>query len=321
MDNIKRIIDILRDSKDYVSGDYISEILGVSRTAVWKYIKNLEKHGYRINTLKGKGYMLNDTPDAPLPWEIESFLNTKTIGREIIYKKTIDSTNSMAFKLALSGKSEGTCVIAEAQQAGRGRLNRTWFSPEGKNLYLSIILRPNIEPSKIYPITFISCLAVYDTIEVVSGIVPGLKWPNDVLINSKKVCGTLVEISAESDMVKFVIAGIGLNVNMEEKDLAEDIKHRATSLYMETKRSYNRAYICGVMLNAFEKYYEVFKKAGGGEICRLWEERAKINGRYIEVNQMGETIRGVSEGIAATGALLLNVDGTTKRIIVGDTTF
>ncbi|HPU29515.1 MAG TPA: biotin--[acetyl-CoA-carboxylase] ligase [Syntrophorhabdaceae bacterium] len=321
MDNIKKIVEILKAHKDYISGDYISEILGVSRTAVWKYIKSLEKYGYRINTLKGKGYMLEKTPGAPLPWEIERFLNTKTIGREIIYKKTIDSTNSFAFKLALSGKPEGTCVIAEAQNSGRGRMQRTWFSPDGKNLYLSVILRPYIEPAKIYPITFISCLAVYDTIEMVSEIVPALKWPNDVLLNKKKVCGTLIEISAESDMVNFVIAGIGLNINMEEKDLIEDIRYKATSLYMETKKVYDRAYICGLMFNFFEKYYDIFKKAGGSEICRLWEERARINGKFIEVNQMGEILKGISNGIDSTGALLLNIEGKTKRVIAGDIMF
>lgn len=321
MDNISKIIAILREHKDYVSGDRISEMLGISRTAVWKCIKNLEKYGYIINTLKGKGYMLEKAPGAPLPWEIRRFLETKTIGKEIIYKKSVDSTNSLAFKLALAGKSEGTCIIAESQQAGRGRLNRTWHSPAGKNLYLSVILRPHIEPSRIYPITFISCLAVFDTIETVSETVPVLKWPNDVLLNGKKVCGTLLEISAETDMVKFVIAGIGLNVNMEENELAEDIKDRATSLYMETKRVYDRSYVCGEMLNNFEKYYEIFNEYGGNEICRLWEKKAKINGKYIEVNQLGEILKGISEGIDSTGALLLNIGGETKRIIAGDTTF
>lgn len=321
MDNISKIVGILREHKDYVSGDRISEMLGISRTAVWKCIKNLEKYGYIINTLKGKGYMLESGPGAPLPWEIDRFLQTKSIGKEIIYKKTVDSTNSLAFKLALLDKPEGTCIIAESQQAGRGRLNRTWHSPTGKNLYLSLILRPRVEPSRIYPITFISCLAVYDTVEMVSEIIPTLKWPNDVLLNGKKVCGTLLEISAETDMVKFVIVGIGLNVNMKENDLTDDIKDRATSLFMETKKVYDRAYVCGQFLNNFEKYYEIFKKYGGGEICRLWEKKANIKGKFIEVNQMGEIVKGISEGIDSTGALLLNIGGETKRVIAGDTKF
>ncbi|MCX7965359.1 MAG: biotin--[acetyl-CoA-carboxylase] ligase [Syntrophorhabdaceae bacterium] len=321
MDNLAKIIGILREHKGYVSGDYISERLGISRTAVWKYMKNLEKNGYKINTLKGKGYMLEKTPETPFPWEIERFLKTNIIGKEIVYKNTIDSTNTLAFSLALAGKPEGTCIIAESQKAGKGRLNRVWHSPHGKNIYMSIILRPSIEPSRIYPITFISCLAVYDTIEIITGITPALKWPNDVLLNGKKVCGTLLEVSAETDMVKFVISGIGLNVNMEEKDLTDEIKAKATSLYMETKKVFDRSYLCGLMLNNFEKYYEIFKASGGSEICRIWEQKAKINGKYIEVNQMGEILKGISEGIDSTGALLLNIGGNTIRIIAGDTTF
>ncbi|MCX8111248.1 MAG: biotin--[acetyl-CoA-carboxylase] ligase, partial [Syntrophorhabdaceae bacterium] len=226
-----------------------------------------------------------------------------------------------AFNLALSGKPEGTCVVAEAQRTGRGRLGRVWFSPKNKNIYISVILRPSEHPSRIYPITFLSCLAVYDTIKQVTGEAPSLKWPNDVLMNGKKVCGTLLEISAETDAINFVVVGIGFNVNMGIFDLDEYLKEKATSLYMETKKIYERAYICGILLSCMDRYYKIFSESSGDEICRLWESRAGIKGRHIEVNQMGEIIKGIAWGIDPSGALLLDVDGTIKRVIVGDTEF
>lgn len=321
MDKVKTILASLRQSPGFVSGDRIADMLNISRTAVWKYIKNLEKAGYIIDRSKGRGYRLVYSPDRLFPWEIETYADTGIIGREIIYREAVDSTNALAFKLALSGKPEGTCVIAENQNAGRGRLNRAWFSPPGKNIYLSVILRPSVNPSKVYPITFLSCLAVYDTIEKLTGITPTLKWPNDVLINGKKICGTLLEISAETDMVRFVIIGIGFNINMKTEELQDDIKDKATSLYIETKKIYERNIICGILLSNLEIYYEIFKNSSGIEICKVWERRAKIKGIQMEVNQMGEIYRGVAEGVDASGALLLNIGGKTNRILAGDAVF
>lgn len=319
MDRISEILNLLREEDDYVSGDHMAEILGISRTAIWKYMKNLHKEGYNIDSAKGKGYKLLNTPDRLLPWEIKRFTDSSIIGKEIIYKDKVDSTNTYAFNLALSGKPEGTCFVAESQRAGKGRLGRVWLSPQGKNIYISVILRPSCLPSKVYPITFLSCLAVYDTIIKVASITPSLKWPNDVLINKKKICGTLLEISAETDAIKFVIAGIGFNVNMGINDLDDDIKDKATSLFLETNKVFNRSYVCGILLNNLEKYYKIFINMGGEEICRLWEIKANLLGRYMEVNQMGEIFRGISEGIDSSGALLLNIDGKTTRIIAGDT--
>lgn len=321
MDRISEILKMLREKDDYVSGDYIAEVLCISRTAVWKYIKGLEKTGYIIDSIKGRGYRLTFTPDHLLPWEIERFTESTIIGKEIIYKDIVDSTNTYAFSLALSGKPEGTCVVAEAQRTGRGRLGRVWFSPRNKNIYISVILRPSDHPSRIYPITFLSCLAVYDTIKGVTGLTPSLKWPNDVLMNKKKVCGTLLEISAETDAINFVVVGIGFNINMDTNDIDEYLKDKATSLYIETKKIYERAYICGILLSCMDRYYKIFLESSGDEICRLWESRANINGRYMEVNQMGEINRGIAQGIDATGALLLDVNGRIKRIIAGDTEF
>lgn len=321
MDRSKEILAYLRNAGDYVSGDHMSGIMGISRTAIWKYVNHLEQLGYRINKLKGKGYRFVGTPDKLYSWEIERYLATDVIGKKVIYKDVVDSTNTFAFKLALGGEAEGTCVIAEAQRTGKGRLGRKWFSPVGKNVCMSVILRPQIPPSRVYPITFLSSLAVYDTIKAVSELQPVLKWPNDVLVNGRKVCGTLLEISTEADMVRFVIVGIGFNVNMEDHEIEDEIRSKATSLFGETKNPFERAQVCGILLTNIERYYKIFKERGSDTICSLWEARAEIRGKYLEITQMGETYRGLSAGIDRDGAMLLAMDGTTKKIIAGDVCF
>lgn len=321
MDRSREVLAYLRKDDDYVSGDHMSSNMGISRTAIWKYINHLEQLGYSISKLKGKGYRLVATPDKLFHWEIERHLATEVIGKTVIYKDVLDSTNTFAFKLALGGEPEGTCIIAETQKIGKGRLGRKWFSPVGKNLYISIVLRPHIPPSSVYPITFLSSLAVYDTIKAVADVEPILKWPNDVLITGKKVCGTLLDLSTETDMVRFVIVGIGFNINMDDHDIDEEIKDKATSLFLQTKKPFERACVCGNLLTNLERYYNVFREKGPEEICLIWEKRANIKGKYLEITQMGESFKGIAEGIDRDGAILLTIDGKTKRIIAGDVSF
>ncbi len=299
----------------------MSNSMGISRTAIWKYINHLEQLGYGVSKLKGKGYRLFASPDKLYAWEIERHCETTVIGKKIIYKDELDSTNAFAFKLALAGEAEGTCIIAETQDAGKGRLGRKWFSPVGKNLYISIVLRPHIPPSNVYPVTFLSSLAVYDTIKALTDTEPTLKWPNDVLVEGRKICGTLLELSTEADLVRFVIVGIGLNINMEENELDEEIKDKATSLFILTKKPFERSRVCGILLTNIERYYSIFLEKGPEGICSIWEERANIRGKHLEITQMGEIYRGISEGIDRDGSILLTIDGKTKKIIAGDVSF
>lgn len=321
MDRSKEVLAYLRNANDYVSGGHMSTNMGISRTAVWKYINHLEQLGYTVDKLKGRGYCLKATPDKLYHWEIERHLEAEVIGKKFIYKDLLDSTNTYAFRLALGGEPEGTCVIAETQKTGKGRLGRKWFSPVGKNLYISVVLRPAIPPSGVYPITFLSSLAVYDTIKALTDVEPILKWPNDVLIAGKKICGTLLELSTEADMVRFVVVGIGFNINMDDQDIDEEIKGKATSLFLQTKKPFERAQVCGILLTNLEQYYNIFSKKGSEEICLIWEDRAKIRGKYLEITQMGKSYKGISEGIDKDGAMLLSVDGKTKKIIAGDVSF
>lgn len=317
MNRAPQVLAFLRGSETYVSGDLIAGRLGITRTAVWKCLKQLEERGYEFERRTGKGYRLVSTPDRLYPWEIERFLDTACMGREIVYRDSVDSTNALAFRLALEGCREGTCVIAESQAAGRGRLDRQWHSPYGKNLYLSVVLRPKVSPARIYPLSFISSLAAFDTL-VRAGLEPRLKWPNDVLVNNRKICGTLIELSVEADAVRFAVIGIGLNINMEGSDMDEALTEKATSLFMETKNFFERPRVCGILLGSLEKYYDAAGRQGMEEMCRLWEERAGVKGTYMEIRQMNKVYRGISEGIDRDGAMLLEENGVVTRVIAGD---
>jgi BirA family biotin operon repressor/biotin-[acetyl-CoA-carboxylase] ligase len=273
--------------------------------------------GYAVDTLKGKGYRLMAAPDRLYPWEIDQYLHTQFVGRNIRYEESIDSTNALAYRLALADTREGACVVAETQNAGKGRLQREWFSPYATNIYLSVILRPGIHPSSVYPITFLSSLAVHDTLLQLD-LKPALKWPNDVLVDGKKICGTLLELSTEADLVRFVIVGIGFNVNMRRDQMPDELRSKATSLALETKIIYERARVCGMILNNLETYYDLLRKDGPANLVRTWEEKAEIRGRYLEVAQQGEVFKGIAQGVGDDGALLLSDHGKVHRIIAGD---
>ena len=316
---IGEILTLLRESDTHVSGAAIAARLGISRTAVWKYLHHLENFGYSFEHGKGQGYRITSSPDRLYSWEIDRHLSTERVGRDIVYRETVGSTNAVAFKMALDGADEGTCVVAESQEAGKGRLNRKWHSPFGQNVYVSVVFRPLVHPSQVYPLTFISSLAVFDLL-VDCGVTPRLKWPNDVLVGKRKICGTLIELSAEPDAIRFVVVGIGLNVNVTDNDLTDEIREIATSLFMETKKPFERAFVCGMLLNNLERYYDILVNEGVGSVCRLWEDRAKIRDTYMEIKQFDVVHRGTCVGIDKDGAILLRNDNNIIRVIAGDAT-
>jgi BirA family transcriptional regulator, biotin operon repressor / biotin---[acetyl-CoA-carboxylase] ligase len=319
VNRIGDILSALRSGQGFISGASIAANLGVSRTAIWKYLRQLEDLGYQVDHGKGRGYFLRSIPDKLYSWEIERHLTTRFVGRHIEYRESLDSTNAAAFKLALDGAREGTVVVAEEQTGGRGRLRRRWHSPYGKNIYVSVILRPSLHPTQIYPLTFISSLAAVDVLDNL-GVRARLKWPNDVLVEKRKICGTLIELSTEADAVRFVVIGIGLNVNMTGDDLGEDLENIATSLAIETKKHFERDFICGILLGNLEEYYTILLEQGVEAVCRMWEERSRVKGTYIEIRQGEEVYRGISEGIDKDGAMLLSENGRTIRVIAGDAT-
>jgi BirA family biotin operon repressor/biotin-[acetyl-CoA-carboxylase] ligase len=241
------------------------------------------------------------------------------MGKTIHYFPSIDSTNSKAYQLALQGAEEGEVVIAESQMEGRGRLDRHWFSPPFLNLYLSVILRPKIPPNQASLVTLMAAVAVADAIQKYSGLLPQIKWPNDILLRGRKVAGLLNEIQSEMDRIHFVILGIGVNLNMAEKIFPKEIRWAATSLKEEMGETILRKDFLQSLLLKLEGWYTTFLKKGGIPILEAWRERANIEGKQVKVTSMGETLRGVAIDLDSDGALIIETkDGIRKRVVAGD---
>jgi len=314
------ILRLLKEpSSAFLSGQEISHRLKVSRTAVWKRINHLRNLGYEIEASTRSGYRLIQSPDLLTPLEIKPILKTKWVGKKMHHFHTLDSTNSKAYQLALNGAEEGEVVIAECQEKGRGRLGRQWFSPPFLNLYLSVILRPKIPPHEASLITLMAAVATADTVQKFSGLLPLIKWPNDILLRDRKLAGLLNEIHSEMDRIHFVILGIGVNLNMDEKMFSKEIRAAATSLKIEMGQPISRKAFLQSLLLELEKWYSIFLKEGNMVILKAWRDRAHIKGRRVKVTSFGEAIFGTAVDVDSDGALILETaDGKRKRIVAGD---
>jgi len=319
----EEILRLLRErSSDFLSGEEMSHLLKVSRTAIWKRVKHLRTLGYEIEASTHKGYRLVRSPDLLTPSEVSPLLKTKWIGRTIHYFHAIDSTNSKAYELALAGAEEGEVVIAESQEKGRGRLGRKWFSPPFLNLYLSVILRPKIPPHQASLITLMAAVATADAVQKLSKLSPSIKWPNDILLEGRKVAGLLNEIHSETDRIHFVILGIGVNLNMGARMFSKEIREVATSLKKEMGQVISRKAFLQALLLELEMWYEIFLKEGALPVLKAWRDRAQIEGRSVKVTSLGETLSGIAVDIDSDGALILETrDGEQKRIVAGDVVY
>jgi BirA family biotin operon repressor/biotin-[acetyl-CoA-carboxylase] ligase len=316
----EEILQLLRDhSSEFLSGEEISRRLKVSRTAVWKGMNRLRMQGYEIKASTRSGYRLIQSPDLLTPSEIKPILKTKWMGKTVHYFHSLDSTNSKAYQLALNGVEEGEVIIAESQEKGRGRMGRQWFSPPFLNLYLSVILRPKIPPHQAPLITLMAAVATADAIQKFSGLVPLIKWPNDILLRERKVAGLLNEIHSEMDRIHFVILGIGVNLNIDEKMFSKEIRTVATSLKIEMGRTVSRKAFLQFLLLELEGWYSILLEGGSDPILKAWRERARIKGRRVKVTSFGETLAGVAIDLDSDGALILGTeDGRRKRVVAGD---
>ncbi len=314
------ILRLFREQGGYVSGEMISRELNVSRTAIWKQINTLRKAGYVIEAVPSRGYHLLSAPDLLTSAEVAAQLDAAVMGRRMVCLDRTTSTNTDAFRLAEQGAHEGTLVLAESQNGGKGRLGRVWSSPPGVNLYCSVVLRPIIMPHEAPQLTFLSAVAVARSIEQVTGLAPEIKWPNDVLIKGRKVAGLLNEMSAETDAVNFVILGIGVNLNMSEEQFPPDLRYPATSLLLEIGHPVGRAGFCAVMLNELDRLYADFCARGFGPVREEWQIRCNAHGRELSVSDGGaEVVRGTFAGIDGSGALLVRgTGGTISKILSGD---
>lgn len=316
---IGNILKYLRE-KEYVSGEVLAKKLGISRVAVWKQIQKLKDMGYKIISDQNLGYCLISRPDLLLPQEIQRGLSTKYVGKEIFYFPELKSTNIIAKEKTLhraEGINEGTLIIAERQSAGKGRLGRKWFSPAG-GIWLSIILYPQLSPSYISRITLMTAVAVVKAIKICTQIESQIKWPNDILINEKKVCGILTEMSAELDIINWVVVGIGINANIDHQDFPEDIQKNTISLKEILGKKVLRVKLVQTFLQEFEKYYESLKRREFSSILKEWKLYSHTLGKKIRVDMGERIITGEAMDINEEGALILKKgDGELVEIISG----
>ena len=311
----ERIIQFLKESDGYISGEEISQRLNMSRAAIWKYMQELRAQGYEIAAVPHLGYQLVTCPDKLLGFEIQSGLNTKIIGKNILVLDTVTSTMDEAFRLGMENCPEGTVVCAESQSKGRGRLGRVWSSPKAKGLYFSLVLRPSIPLNQLAQLTLMSAVALAEAIEETSELKPLIKWPNDILLEDHKLAGILTELRAESDQVKFVVVGIGLNVN----STAHQLVSGASSLKIAAGQNFDRPKVFQAVLRSLEKWYLKLLRHGFPEVMEEWKKRSATLNRRIKITDSAGTIEGQAVDLDEDGALLIRKDnGLIVKKSAGD---
>ncbi|NPV50214.1 MAG: biotin--[acetyl-CoA-carboxylase] ligase [Candidatus Methanofastidiosum sp.] len=308
-----KILEILEKKGNYVSGEEISKEIGISRAAIWKHVKKLRELGYEIDSKTNEGYKLIRSPDRPVEFELERILDTKIIGKKILFFEEVDSTNNKAKQIALE-ENDGTVVVSEMQTSGRGRRGREWHSPKG-GIYVSFILKPNIPPEKAPQLTLVSSLALVETLNAMNHELNAkIKWPNDVLIRGKKVSGILTELSSDMEKINYIVVGVGVNLNTEQNNLPET----GTSLKLEIKNDVS----VNLFLKSFlEKYDSVYQKYLNGDINQiiiLWKENSDTLGKNVKIIGINETYEGLAKDIDENGALILQVDNKEIKVYSGD---
>ncbi|MDE7062931.1 MAG: biotin--[acetyl-CoA-carboxylase] ligase [Lachnospiraceae bacterium] len=312
------ILTALREAEGYVSGQQLCQRFGVSRTAVWKAINQLKKEGYAIEAVQNRGYRITDTPDILSENELLSIRRTAWVGEKIYYYEATDSTNIRANRLAEEGAPHGTLVVADAQDAGRGRRGRGWDSSSGTSVYMTLLLKPDIDAANASMLTLVAAMAVAEGIRRVSGLNAQIKWPNDIVINGKKVCGILTEMSAQMDYVNHIVIGIGINVHNES--FPEDIARTATSLLIESGgEHFHRAQLIEAVWEAFEGYYERYLATQDLRDLRSAYDAGLVNlGERVRVLDPKEPYEGVAQGITDRGELIVDKDGTRTLVSSGE---
>lgn len=308
-----KVLRLLRERDGYLSGQEICGKLAVSRTAVWKAIGQLKEEGYTIEAVQNKGYRLAGVPDLVTKAEITSRLDTEWAGHPTVFLEKTDSTNNEAKRLAEAGAGHGTLVVAEFQEAGKGRRGRHWTSESGTGIWMTILLKPKFPPSQAAMLTLAAAMAVTDGIREAAGLCAGIKWPNDIVLAGKKVCGILTEMSAEPDYINHVVVGIGINANIRE--FPAELKEKATSLYLEQGAPVSRAAVIAAVWKAFEKYYGRFLETADLTFLREeYEARLLNRNEKVCVLDPKGNWEGTARGIDENGRLLVE-EGTQIRAV------
>lgn len=308
-----------QNPQQFISGEALSKHLNCSRTAIWKHIQSLRMEGYEFEAVRKKGYRLTTVPPVMRVPTILSKLETKIMGRKIIYAAELDSTQIRAHEMVAQGAIEGTVIIAEQQTQGRGTMGKKWFSPSGKGIWFSMVLKPRIPLQFISQLTLLVSVALCRTIRKVLQVEIGIKWPNDLLIEGKKVSGILLESSGEDERLRYVIAGVGISANLIAEDFPVDLRTKATSLRMAAGEEVNREELLCEFLLEFENLYQLFHEQGFAPIRTLWEALSVSLNCPIEVKTSQGSIEGVAHGLDEMGALVVTLqNGSTQKIYSGD---
>ncbi|HEX9243620.1 MAG TPA: biotin--[acetyl-CoA-carboxylase] ligase [Anaeromyxobacter sp.] len=312
------VLSFLAEATDeFVSGEAISGKLGFTRAAVWKHVEALRGRGYRIDAMPARGYRLVGVPDRLTALEIRPLLNTHDLGQVVHSYDELTSTNDRAKELADEGAEHGEVVVAEAQTSGRGRRGRTWVSPARKNLYFSVVLRPDLPPARAPELTLVASVAVSEALRQ-AGVDARIKWPNDLLASGKKIAGILTELAADPDRVEWVVLGVGVNLNARAEDFPADVRGEATSILLERGQPAPRALFAAACFTALEGWLDRHAEGGFAAIREAWRERSATLGREVSVRLDDREIVGTAEDLDETGALLVRTPAGLERILSGE---
>ena len=306
---------------EYLSGQDLSDVLKISRVAVWKHIKKIQTLGYKIESKQKLGYRLINDTEKLLPWEITRDLKTKLIGKRVYYFEEIDSTQNFAQNIAADKKENGTIIIAEKQTSGRGRLDRKWTSPKG-GIWFSLIIHPKFDVSSSTLIPILSAVALSKSIKSVLDIETEVKWPNDITMNGKKVAGVLVDASFQTNSIDYLILGIGINFDIDAKKLEKRLTKTPNFYGIDSLRGKEDKTppkkLLKEFLLQFEKNLFQLDKGEKSKIIKEWTKRAAGIGKKITINTSNGKISGISQGIDNDGALKIKTRNEIKKIYVGD---
>jgi len=316
----RRLIELLQAKKhEYISGQKLAEQLNISRNAIWKHMNELEEDGYKIEAKPRLGYRILDVPNKVSENTLKWGLQTKWLGHHIVHKTSLPSTQILAHQLAQNDAKHGTIVITDEQTAGKGRMERPWDSKSKEGIWLSIILRPQIPPYLAPQLTLLTATVLADLVKEETNLLPKIKWPNDLLIEQKKISGILTEMQAEQDQILYVIIGIGINVNQSITDFDPTIRHRVTSLYEESNIKWDRRKLIQQLLHTFEKSYETYIGEGFTNVKHKWESYGFRIGEQISIKTLNEQWKSTFLGIAEDGALLIeNKSGEIEKLYSGE---
>lgn len=313
------LLSVLKKANDYISGEELSRIFNISRAAIWKQIKVLKEKGYVIDGQTNKGYKLISSPDLIDKKELLNSLETKFIGKNIFYLDSVTSTNEYAKEKA-NNTDNGTIVVSEIQTKGKGRLGRNFISPKG-GIWTSVILKPSIDPIEASKLTQVAACALIKSLSKIQ-IKALIKWPNDIYVNGKKICGILTEMSSDMDRINYLIIGIGININLTSKDFPKELLSTSTSLKIEENRDFNRCEILASFYNEFEKLYiDATENNDYSEVFHVCNKNSLVINKDVYLITFNKKEKVTCLGIDEEGALIVkDSTGNVKKVISGEIT-